>query len=220
MYIFGGFFIVDSILHLTGCITGNNKLRTVTKPLLMPLLAATAAVILIPELPASGHTLMFTMLALACGTAGDILLLYTGKKYFISGALCFFAGHIFWIVQYSPAFSTLSPAALFIGAACSAVYLAAVYFIIVKPADMMGAGFLVYGAALCVLVFTGAAAVNAYHTTAAGLFLSGALLFLTSDSILGYTVMKKKFPLSDFFIMITYIAAQTLLTAGVVLPLV
>jgi uncharacterized membrane protein YhhN len=219
MYIFGGLFIVDSILHLIGCITGNKKLCTITKPLLMPLLAATAAVILIPELPASGFTLIFTMLALACGTAGDILLLYTGKKYFILGALCFFAGHIFWIVQYAPAFSTLSLAALFIGAACSAAYLAAVYFIIVKPADVMGAGFLVYGAALCMLVFTGAAAVNAYHTTVSELFLSGALLFLASDSMLGYTVMKKKFPLSEFLIMATYIAAQALLTAGVVLPL-
>jgi uncharacterized membrane protein YhhN len=219
MFFFGGLFIIDSILHLTGCITGSKKLCTVTKPLLMPLLAATAAVILIPELPESRSTLICTSLALLFGTAGDILLLYTDTKHFISGALCFLAGHVFWIVQYAPAFSTLPRMTLFIGIACAAVYLAAVYIAAGKPADVMGAGIMIYGAALCTLVLTGVAAVNAHHTTASGLFLSGALLFLASDSMIGYTVMKRKFPLSDFFIMATYIAAQALLTAGVVLPL-
>jgi uncharacterized membrane protein YhhN len=218
IYVSAFFFIVTGLLHLTGCIAGNKKLCTVTKPLLMPLLALTAVIILFPHLPGARRTLIFTVAALAWGTAGDIFLLYSGEKKFIAGALCFIAGHFFWIAQYAAVYTSLPLSGVAIEAACAAGLLTAAYFLLGKPQGVMGTGVIIYGAVLCVLVFTGITALYAYRTLSSALYLTGALLFFTSDSMLGYTMMKKRFPLSDFFIMATYIIAQTLLTAAVVLP--
>jgi uncharacterized membrane protein YhhN len=218
VYVPACFFIVVSVIHLAGCIVQNKKLRTVTKPLLMPLLALTAAAVLIPLLPDSQHTLTFILAALACGTAGDVFLISSDKKYFIAGALCFLTGHFFWISLNCRAFSSLPRSLAVIGIVCIVVFLAAAYLIAGKPKGAMGVCTVIYSAVLCMLVFTGAAAVYAYGTTAAMLYLAGALVFLLSDTILGYSILKKKFPIADFLVMFTYITGQALLTAAVVLP--
>jgi uncharacterized membrane protein YhhN len=217
-YITACIFIIVSAVHLTGCIIEKKKLCTVTKPLLMPLLALTATTVLQPYLPGALYTLIFTVTALAWGTAGDVFLLFTDEKHFTAGALCFLAGHLFWIAQYSRSYSAFSLPETVIGIVSIAAFLSAVYFMLGRPKGVMGGGIIVYGAVLCTLVLTGTAAVCAYSTLSAGLYLAGALFFLVSDSMLGFSVMKKQFPLSHFLIMITYIAAQTLLTAAVVLP--
>ncbi|MFA6855882.1 MAG: lysoplasmalogenase [Treponema sp.] len=216
-YVSAGIFAVVSIIHLAGCVIENKKLCSITKPLLMPLLALTATAVLIPYLPDAEYTLAFTVTALACGTAGDIFLLSTDEKHFTAGALCFFTGHIFWIVQYSKAYTACSLRQVGIGIFCLTVLLAAVYSILGKPKGLMGICTIVYSAVLCILVLTGTAAVYAFGTPSSGLYLAGALLFVVSDSLLGLSVMKKQFFLSQFFIMTTYIAAQTLLTAAVIL---
>ncbi|HAH60600.1 MAG TPA: hypothetical protein DCL73_00720 [Treponema sp.] len=217
VYVSACIFIVVSIIHLAGCIAENRILCAVTKPLLMPLLALAASAALIPHLPGAQYTLALTVVALAFGTAGDIFLLSPGEKHFIAGLLCFLAGHLFWIAQYGSAFGSVPLFETAAGTVCIAVLPAAAYFILGKPRGAMGAGTVIYGAVLSALVFTGIAAVHA-QKPAAALYLAGTLLFLASDSMLGYSVMKKKFPLSHFLIMATYIAAQTLLTAAVVLP--
>jgi Predicted membrane protein len=186
--------------------------------MLMPLLALTAASVLYPHFQDAKLTLVFTLTALAWGTAGDVLLLLPGEKPFIAGALCFLAGHLFWIGQFCSAYASLSAPAAAAGIVCIAGLLTAAYVMLGKPKGVMGAGVIVYGAILCTLVFTGIVSVYAAHSRSAVLFLSGAVLFLVSDSMLGYTVMKKTFPLSHVLIMFTYIAAQTLLTAAAVLP--
>lgn len=218
IYVSACIFIVVSVIHLAGCIVENRILCTVTKPLLMPLLALVAAAALIPHLPGAQYALVFTVAALAFGTAGDVFLLSPGEKHFIAGLLCFLAGHLFWIAQYGRAFSLFSLPETAVGTGCIAVLLTAAYFILGRPRGAMGAGTVIYSAVLCVLVLTGIAAVRAYNTPAAAMYLAGALLFLASDSMLGYSLMKKKFPLTHFLIMATYIAAQTLLTAAAVLP--
>ncbi|MCK9169168.1 MAG: lysoplasmalogenase [Treponema sp.] len=215
-YIPACIFAVVSVIHLTGCIMEKKKLCFRTKPILMPLLAVTASAVLIPHLPDAKHTLVFTVAALACGTAGDIFLLSTDEKHFAAGALCFLTGHICWITQYSKVYTVCSPAKIVIGIICTAVLLTAAYFILGKPRGIIGIGTIAYGAVLCMLVFTGTAAVYTFGTIAAELYLAGALLFLVSDSMLGFAVIKKPFPRSQFFIMLTYIAAQILLTAAVI----
>ena len=44
--------------------------------------------------------------------------------------------------------------------------------------------------------------------------LIGALLFITSDTLLGHQVFRKETPRGNFYVMLTYIAAQALLTLG------
>ena len=66
----------------------------------MPLLALTSALALAPSLPGSRTAFACTLCALGFGFIGDVLLLSVSEKRFMAGALSFFAGHIFWIIQY------------------------------------------------------------------------------------------------------------------------
>lgn len=217
--LFATLFITAGIVHLCGCAVENGKLCDFTKPALMPLLACTAASALIPYLPASSRTLACIATALAFGTAGDVLLLSTERHHFIAGTLSFLAGHLFWIAQYARQLAGTSILCGIIAAVCYTALLTAAYVIIGRPGGIMGAGSMIYGAVLCLLNFTGIAAVYAENASApAVLFLAGSVLFLASDSMLGYSVMKRPFRCSHFLVMLTYIAAQSLLAAGTVLP--
>ena len=56
-----------------------------------------------------------------------------------------------------------------------------------------------------------------------GLFflaLAGALMFLASDTILGFTMFKKDIKRRDFYIMATYLAAQVLIFCGIAFGLI
>src|SRR5574344_60042 len=217
MFFFGTVFIIFSVIHLVGCCTDNRKICAVTKPALMPLLALTSVFALVPGLPGTRFTLVCTVLALAWGTAGDTLLLKTDEKHFIPGALCFLVGHFFWIAQNASSFASLSPLCIVIGTVCYAAFLAAAYFVIGKPKGVMGIGVMVYGVVLCALNFTAIAALAAGGCSQASWFyFAGSVLFLVSDSLLGFTVMKKPFRFSSFIIMLTYILAQAFLAAGVI----
>ena len=221
-------FIAASIVHLAFCALKRNKAADATKVFLMPLLALTSALALVPRLPESRTAFACTLCALGFGCIGDILLLSVSEKRFMAGALSFFAGHIFWIVQYvfSPngtsAYASggrmFFPLAL-ICFICYGIVLASTYVLLGKPKGVMGGGVIAYGVILCALNFTAInAVVNGINGKASLFYLAGSILFFISDGILSYTVFKKDIPHSRFIIMITYIAAQALLAAGCVLP--
>jgi uncharacterized membrane protein YhhN len=109
---------------------------------------------------------------------------------------------------------------LLLGGAALSIILAAVSYILLgKPKAPVGGGIVIYAFVLFVLnLFTIAAFIKT-PSVAAAAAAAGSLLFLLSDSILGYSVFRKDFKNSRFFIMLTYIPAQVLLTTGAVLPL-
>ena len=220
-------FIALSIVHLTFCALKRHKAADATKIFLMPLLALTSALVLAPRLPESRTAFVWTICALAFGCLGDILLLSVREKRFMAGALSFFIGHLFWIAQYafSPngtAYAFGGRMFFFIALICIIGYgfvLASTYVLLGKPKGVMGAGVIAYGGILCALNFTAInAVVNGTNGKASLFYLAGSILFFISDGVLSYTVFKKEIPHSRFVIMITYIAAQTLLSAGCVLP--
>ncbi|MBP3709445.1 MAG: lysoplasmalogenase [Treponema sp.] len=211
-------FCTASIVHLVFCAQENDTYRKATKPLLMPLLALTTIAALAPFLSASRSTLLLTVLALMFGFAGDILLINKSKTKVLLGTGFFFIGHALWIAQYIESCKSFSIWVYAVAAICYIIAIALVHRIIGKPKGALCFGFIVYASALCLLNFTGIAAVHAYKTVSALFYAIGSLFFIASDTMLARTLLKSKFPKSRFLIMATYITAQTLLTCGVVLP--
>ena len=211
-------FLAVSAVHLVFCVIDNDKLRALTKPLLMPALALAVAITLCARLPDSRTALVLIVFALFFGFLGDVFLINKSPKLFFTGACCFLVGHIFWIAQYASSFKSFPIWAYIVAAACYAAAIALAYGSFNKPKGPFGIGFIIYALFLSALNSTGIAAVHAHKTTGAVLFLAGSILFIISDTILARTVFKSKFFQSHFLIMVTYIAAQVLLACGVVLP--
>ena len=74
----------------------------------------------------------------------------------------------------------------------------------------------VYGFALMLLIFSTLAGVFRFRTCTWWILLVGALLFTFSDSLIAIGTFNGDFPGREFLVMLTYIAAQTLLAIGAV----
>lgn len=219
VYVFSSLFIAASLSHLVFCFFEKEKARILTKPLLMPLLAFSVSAFLVPHFPASRTALILIVCALMFGWIGDMLLITTeNKKRFLLGAASFLVGHFFWMSQYVSYIRNLPVWIFAFAVPCYIAALALVFVVVGKPKGIMGISLVLYGTVLCLLNLTGIAAFYVNRSVPALLFFFGSVLFVVSDTILGRSVLKSDFRRSAFFIMLTYIAAQTLLACGSVLP--
>ena len=212
-------FFINALIHLYACFFSYNVLRRVTKPLILPLLAAIYCV-LAPKLNA------FVLIGLMMGLAGDILLLFAPKNHacFMAGACCFAAGHAAYIVALftgtalqTLALSAALPAALPFAAAFLAA-LALVYTALF-PYLSRNKRILMPIYLLLICVFGALAGAGAVKLVQGGFFcmLIGAALFLTSDSILSFQSFKKATKRGSCRVMFTYILAQALITLGFII---
>lgn len=235
------FFIVlyaaCSAVHVAACALEKDTLSAWTKCLLMPLLAIVVISFALHgrfnmeamrEAIASGvpPAWLLAAAALLCGTAGDALLIHPTDGKFMAGAACFIAGHIAWMLTMKNAAAICSAASVAVWAAVSAGVLYFVWRILGRLRGEMGAGVVIYGLVLLALIGTGIVAVQLSGSLsitsarrAAVMFLAGGVLFFISDGVLAYDRFAKRVAHSDFIVMLTYIAAQTLLAASVVLSL-
>jgi len=206
-------FAIAAVFHLVSCFWKDAKYADLSKPLLMPLLALTAVLSLIPA-AAPVSTVVLVTLALIAATAGDVLLLDASKWRFIAGTICFFAGHVFYLCLFAPAIAHIAPWswAIFIPVALAFTY--ASWTTINKPTGISGIFIVVYTLILCTMVYSGVAGIISHYTAGSLFVLLGSLLFIASDGILSLTLFKKDFYPSRFVIMATYIAAEALLVYG------
>ena len=216
-YIPCAFFLVACILNLIGCIQGTSLSDTV-KPALLPLLSATTLAFLlgrdVPDYRQVG--LLVTAQLLAC--AGDVLLIADGFAFFAAGIAAFLVGHLFYMCL----FGGLSWNGLTVWQwAISAIAMAAIVLGLVKVIGIEGPLFwpmLVYGFFLMLLIFSALAGVLRMprgNRKSWWILLVGALLFAFSDACIAMSIFGvMTFALRHFVIMITYLAAQSLLAVG------
>lgn len=86
-----GLFALAAAVDLLGLAAGFDPGHAVAKPLLMPLLAAWAALRGAPRL---------LVAALLCGWGGDTLLLFDADAAFLAGMASFAAGHLCYLVLF------------------------------------------------------------------------------------------------------------------------
>ncbi|MDQ1044358.1 putative membrane protein YhhN [Streptomyces sp. V4I2] len=172
--------------------------HTVSKPLLMPLLAAYAAARGAPRL---------LLAALLFGWGGDVLLLFDAEPAFLAGMASFAAGHICYLVLFKAYGKARARCGLLVPA-----YTTALLTTVVLLWPDLPAGLRVPVAGYSLLLTAMAYAAGAWLGLVAGL---GGALFLLSDTLIATGVADwPQPPRPDLWIMLTYIAAQFLLTVG------
>ncbi|MDX3450697.1 lysoplasmalogenase [Streptomyces sp. ME02-8801-2C] len=197
-------FALTAAVDLISLAAGSDTGHTLAKPLLMPLLAAHAHLRGAPRLLPP---------ALLFGWAGDVLLLSGTDPAFLAGMGSFEAGH----VCYLALFRTYG----------SRTYVSRAR----ARRNRLGGGYLLALAGTLAALWPGLPAElrvpvagyslllagMAYRATALGLLAgTGGALFLLSDTLIATGVADlPQLPVPDFWIMLTYLAAQWALTEGV-----
>ncbi len=187
---FGLAAAVDLVSLLAGAELGHQ----LAKPLLMPLLAAHAVTRGAPKL---------LVAALLFGWGGDVFLLSDADWAFLVGMGSFAAGHVCYLVLFGRRRTSVP-----LGIAYTAALVGTVALLWPDlPADLR---IPVAGYSLLLTAM-------AYRASSLGLLAGlGGALFLLSDTLIATGVAAwPQLPAPDFWVMLTYIAAQYLLTAGV-----
>lgn len=200
-----------SVTHLAACGLGKSRLRYFTKLLLMPLVAALYCALVDRPAPA-------VLAAMFCGWVGDFFMIYKHKDAFLAaGMAAFGVGHILYVAHIGVIAAAAEPrlftalAATLVPGAVAIVIFAVLRRRIPKQLRLPG---LLYGLLLASL---GSAAFIALRAGAPGgaYLIAGGCLFLCSDGILSFETFRDgDSNAADVAVMLTYIAAQTLLAIG------
>lgn len=185
-------------VDLASLATGFDGGHTAAKPLLMPLLAAYSLVSGAPRLLVG---------ALLCGWGGDLLLLSDADPAFLAGMASFAAGHVCYLALFRAYGSPRARVGLLAPAYATALVVTVTALWPDLPADLRVP---VAGYSTLLVAMACTAAIR--FGPVAGL---GGALFLLSDTLIATGVADwPQLPRPEFWIMLTYIAAQFLLATG------
>ncbi|MCG3219756.1 MAG: lysoplasmalogenase [Candidatus Heimdallarchaeota archaeon] len=227
-----GFFFLVAFLHIIGEVLVEKdkpvgqKIRYVTKPLLMPLL-------LVLYLVQNPNISWWLVAALIGGFLGDVFLMIPDpektQKWFRLGLISFLLGHIFYTVTFAvyvyefPLFKwwiTLLIVPFLIGAA-------GLFPILTKKAGKMAIPVTIYLIVICFMVISTAfliIPVENYPIGWEALYMGGiitvyigAWLFSLSDALNGFNRFVRHFKNERIYTMSTYILGQFLLVFGYLL---
>lgn len=184
------------------------------KPILLPILLAAVAV---SENFASKKILLT---ALTFSWIGDIILLFAskGELYFIFGLVAFLLSHLVYIVLFSKQQSTrtnTNKVVFWLGILAILTY----FFIMIgtlfpKLGDLK-IPVIVYAIVITTMLFFAFRGSLKWATPANNYILIGAIVFVSSDSILAFNKFYTPITHASFFIMATYCTAQYLIVKGI-----
>ncbi|HCR48428.1 MAG TPA: lysoplasmalogenase [Rhodothermales bacterium] len=212
-----GFYAFLGIAYLIGLgWPALSWLLVLIKPLLIP----TLMVLVVRNVSRPISTFYYkTLLALFFGWLGDLALMLTdkGELWFLLGLGCFLVGHLFYIAVFlqtpkPPDYLRRHPAS-----AWPILTLAVLLLVLLVPkSGTLWLPVTVYALVIMTMVLF---ALNRKAQVAETSFLfvmAGAVLFMLSDSLIAINKFVMDLPAASFLIMSTYIAAQYLITAGLI----
>ncbi|MBR1869704.1 MAG: lysoplasmalogenase [Bacteroidales bacterium] len=211
------FYGIACLLNVGGWIWAP-ALSSVIKPALMPLLAL-SVLAYVRGVRMDARALALLVTAQLCGWAGDTLLLGEPLALFASGLGMFFIGHFFYFALFGPrAWKGMSLGTWIISVALMVV-IVAVLIRLMHIEGVLLIPIAIYGIELMLLIFSGLCGfVRVPGERGTWLMLlCGAVLFTFSDSLIAAQMFGVlDFFLCDFTIMLTYLAAQSLLAIGTI----
>ena len=171
------------------------------------------------DLPLDLHEGDGLLLAQLFGWAGDSLLLGSGFAWFATGIGFFMLGHVCYICLFCRSLKGLSAGKWIVAAVVMAAMLTGVV-VAIGIKGVLLAPMALYGGELLVISFCGLCGICRRWGPSRGVWwmvLLGGLLFLFSDSLIAMrTFDEGYFAWRGFVIMLTYLAAQSLLCAAAV----
>lgn len=209
--IIGVLFCISFIMHIIFLENENNRGCYYTKPLLMPLLAIyyVSSIVQINKL---------IILALVFAFIGDVFLMWPGRKNnFIFGLGAFLIGHLCYVLLFLQDVSFLKDLVWWFYLIII-IYAMVAFAIIKKLKNHLGDMKIPTYIYMAVILFMSFVSLSRMWVMgmSLGAFLPfiGSLLFLCSDSMLGFYTFKGKFKNGAIYIMITYVLAQALIVGG------
>jgi uncharacterized membrane protein YhhN len=208
-------FIVILLTDVFAVYTNNESLRFIIKPLLMPLLI----VFFIFQTRAFSSSLKkWVMLALIFSWAGDVMLMFesTNSNFFIFGLVAFLIAHIFYILFYENVIRKERLRKNYWWFLPVIIYYIALIYILSPNLGDMKLPVRIYGIVISYMLIQALQIGRIKNIWAATLMIAGAVLFITSDSILAINKFYESFEYAGIAIMLTYGIAQLLITLGAV----
>lgn len=184
------------------------------KPVLLPILMG--AVIVSEGFP----TKNILLTALTFSWIGDIILLFTdrGELYFIFGLVAFLISHLVYIVLFNKQQSTRTndkKAVFWVGILVILAYFVFMIATLFPKLGPLKIPVLVYAVVITTMLFFAFKGSLKWTTPANNYILIGAILFVSSDSILAFNKFYAPIIHASFYIMATYCLAQYLIVAGI-----
>jgi uncharacterized membrane protein YhhN len=186
--------------------------RMLSKPMLMPLL-------ILAYMMAQDNKSPFARLMIAAllfSWMGDILLMFDGSLFFMAGLGSFLVAHLLYIIYFSrirsdrPSFLKKRPLMLLVIVA----YTIELLYVLWPGLGDLKIPVVVYASVISTMLAAAAWQYNKLPNHTAWLFITGAFLFVLSDSALAINKFGEPFTGGGIFVMFTYVAAQTLLVLG------
>lgn len=215
-------FLLVAFIEVSAEVTGNDIIRFIAKPLLMITLIAFYAQ-QVGDNWNKFHKLIVT--AFFFSWIGDVALMFVFKNenFFLFGLVGFLIAHILYAISFNKVKNKEAKALLpkkFLVIIPLAVYMIVLLSLLVpaisgnEKTQPFLIPVLIYSAAIATMV---AFSINRYkrvNDKSFVLVVSGALLFMFSDSIIAVNKFLHPFATASIFIMILYIAGQYLIAKG------
>jgi uncharacterized membrane protein YhhN len=193
----------------------NETLRYAAKPLLMPLLI----IYFVAETNSFISSLKkWIVLALIFSWTGDVLLMFEAinSSFFIFGLVAFLIAHIFYILFYENVIGKEGISKNYWWFLPIIIYYIALIYILSPHLGDMKWPVRIYGIVISYMLIQALQAGRINNFGAATFMIAGAVLFITSDSILAINKFYESFEYAGIAIMFTYGIAQLLITLGAV----
>jgi uncharacterized membrane protein YhhN len=184
------------------------------KALIIPILIVLFKVVIKRENFLS-HWLMFA--ALFFSWAGDVSLGITRHQdsMFILGLVCFLLTHVLYVIVFLRTPGKNLPLNKFLYSVIPVIiYGVILLYLLYDDLGKMKIPVILYTAVILAMVTAAINRVEKVNRTSFYLVLTGALLFLSSDSMLAVNKFSNPFPFASPLIMFTYIAGQYLIVMG------
>ncbi|MFT5251106.1 MAG: putative membrane protein YhhN [Flavobacteriales bacterium] len=209
-------YIGISVMYLIILSVGHDDIAWFIKPLLLPFLIV--AVYFAP----SFSTKKFLITALLFSWIGDIILLFGDRAeiYFIGGLISFLISHVIYIVLFSKQMkkSRESSKALFwVGVTTIIMYLMMMLFLLLPTLGDLKLPVFVYALVLSTMLLFAFKGFFLWDKPERWYILIGAIVFVSSDSILAFNKFHHALQMSAVLIMSTYLFAQYMIVKGILL---
>jgi uncharacterized membrane protein YhhN len=184
------------------------------KPLLLPILLVAVAV------SENFATKKILLTALTFSWIGDIILLLAdkGELYFIFGLVAFLLSHVVYIVLFSKQQTTrtnTNKVAFWLGILAILAYFFIMIDTLFPKLGALKIPVLVYAVVITTMLFFAFKGSLKWAIPSNYYILIGAIVFVSSDSILAFNKFYSPITHASFFIMATYCMAQYLIVKGI-----
>lgn len=207
-------YLVISAIYLLITAFNQEEMARVVKPFLLPIL-----------LVAVYHTENFStkkilLTALTFSWIGDVILLFAdrGEIYFILGLVAFLLSHIFYIVLFNKQTisKTISNKLSFgAGIGLIVIYFSMMITTLGPKLGSLTVPVVIYAIVISTMLYFALKGSFQWEAIPNHSVLIGAVLFISSDSILAFNKFYEPIPAASLLIMVTYLLAQYGIIKGI-----